>query len=82
MVVPLGIFGALYVPFKLIVPGDAAITASNIMASESLFSPGFVSDLLAPLVIILVVSFYSGYSNLLTKIWFLFLGNYWPKRTY
>ncbi len=55
MVVPLGIFGALYIPSRLIVPGDAATTASNIMASESLFRPGLVSDLLAPLVLILVV---------------------------
>jgi hypothetical protein len=37
------------------VSGDAATTASNIMASESLFRPGPVSDLLAPLVLILVV---------------------------
>lgn len=53
--VPLGIFSALYVPSRLIVPGDAATTASNIMASESLFRPGLVSDLLAPLVLMLVV---------------------------
>ncbi len=55
MVVPLGIFGALYVPSRLIVPGDAATTASNIMAKELLFRLGLVSDLLAPLVLILVV---------------------------
>ncbi len=55
LVVPLGIFGALYIPSSLIVSGDAATTASNIMASESLFRPGLVSDLLAPLVLILVV---------------------------
>jgi hypothetical protein len=48
-VVPLGIFGVLYVPSSLIVPGDAATTAANIMASESLFRLGVVCHLLAPL---------------------------------
>jgi hypothetical protein len=55
LVIPLGIFGALYVPSKLIVPGNAAATARNLVASESLFRLGIVSDLLAPIVLILVV---------------------------
>ena len=32
-----GLFSIMYVPATLIVPGDAATTANNIMASESLF---------------------------------------------
>jgi hypothetical protein len=55
LIVPLGIFGALYVPSFLIVPGDAATTASNIMASESLFRLGIVSALLGPIIAILYV---------------------------
>ena len=55
LVIPLGIFGALYVSSRLIVPGDAATTASNIMASESLFRLGIVSDLFASIVMLLVV---------------------------
>jgi hypothetical protein len=55
LTVPLGIFGSLYVPSKLIMPGDAGTTAKNLLASESLFRLGIVSDLLAPLVLILVV---------------------------
>ncbi len=55
MVVPLGIFGSMYVPSRLIVPGDAATTANNIMASESLFRLGIVRNLLAPLVMLSVV---------------------------
>lgn len=37
-------FGMIYLPATLIVPGDAAITANHVMASESLFRLGIVSD--------------------------------------
>lgn len=56
LVIPLGIFGGLYVFSSLIVPGDPAATASNLMASESLFRLGIVSDMLAPIVMVLVAS--------------------------
>jgi hypothetical protein len=55
MMAPLGIFGLMYVPSKLIVPEDAATTANNIMASESLFRLGIVSALLLQTISILVV---------------------------
>jgi hypothetical protein len=55
MVVPLGIFGIMYVPSRLIVAGDAAATANNLMASESLFRLAIVSNLLASIVMLLVV---------------------------
>jgi hypothetical protein len=55
LVVPLGVFGSMYVPSRLIVSGDAAKTANNIVASESLFRLGIVSNLLAPLVMLSVV---------------------------
>lgn len=54
LVIPLGIFGGLYVSSRLIVSGDAAQTAKNLMASETLFRLGIVSDLLAPIVMTLV----------------------------
>lgn len=38
-------FGLIYVPSMLIVPGDAAATAHNILTSESLFRLGFMSNL-------------------------------------
>ncbi|UCH09146.1 MAG: DUF4386 domain-containing protein [Fidelibacterota bacterium] len=55
LMAPFGIFGIMYVPSTLIVPGDAAATANNIMASESLFRLGIVSALIVQLIQILVV---------------------------
>src|SRR5258706_16270010 len=51
----LGIFSLLYVSSKLIVPGDVAATTHNIIASESLFRLGIVSNILVPTVGILYV---------------------------
>jgi hypothetical protein len=50
----LGLFGELYVRQGLIVPGDAATTANNIMASESLFRLGFVTDLIRQTALVLL----------------------------
>lgn len=44
-----------YVYSRLIVPGDAATTASNILASETLFRAGFVSGLVLYTVFIFYV---------------------------
>ena len=41
-----GFFGIVYVPSKLIVSGNAAATANNILASERLFRMGIVSELI------------------------------------
>ena len=41
-----GFFGIIYVPGKLIVSGNAAATANNILASERLFRLGIVSELI------------------------------------
>jgi hypothetical protein len=61
-----GGFSMLYVP-SLIVPGDAAATANNILASESLFRIGIVSGLICQVVFVfLVLAFYQlfkGVSN-------------------
>lgn len=43
----LSAFGLVYVPSMILVPGDAAATASNIVTSELLFRLGFVSNLVA-----------------------------------
>ncbi len=57
LMAPFGIFGIMYVPSILIVPGDAATTTNNIMTSESLFRSGIVSALIVQILIILVVLF-------------------------
>jgi Domain of unknown function (DUF4386) len=41
-----GFFGIVYVPSKLIVSGNMAATASNILSSERLFRLGIVSELI------------------------------------
>jgi len=51
--VPLAIFSAMVVPSNLIVPGDAATTANNIIASEGLFRSGIVSMMIVQLIYIL-----------------------------
>ena len=55
LMIPLGIFGILYVPSTLIVLGDAATTAGNILANESLFRLSILSALIIQLDQILLV---------------------------
>ncbi|MFB0533833.1 MAG: DUF4386 domain-containing protein [Anaerolineae bacterium] len=48
-------FSMMYVPSNLIVPGDAATTANNIMAFEGLFRAGIASDSVVFLIEIVIV---------------------------
>jgi Domain of unknown function (DUF4386) len=50
----IGAFSLLYVPSKLIVPGNAAATANNITASESLFRLGAVSGLIFQVIFLVL----------------------------
>lgn len=52
---PFGFFGIVYVPSVLMVPGDAAGTARNVMASEWLIRSGTVSLLISQIVFVLLV---------------------------
>lgn len=49
-------FSILYIPSMLIVPGDAATTASNILASEGLFRLGIVADSVVVLLEIALIA--------------------------
>jgi hypothetical protein len=55
LVVITGPFVLLYVPGRLFVPGDAAATAGNILAHESLFRAFTVVELLSELAFVLTV---------------------------
>lgn len=55
LLIPLGVFGMLYVPNTLFVPGDIAATVSNIMANQTLYRSSIVSALLTQVVQIFVV---------------------------
>ncbi|HKZ79738.1 MAG TPA: DUF4386 domain-containing protein [Pyrinomonadaceae bacterium] len=52
--IPLAVFGFFYVHSRLIVPGDAAATASNIVASEGLFRSSIVSWLIGQMIFIVL----------------------------
>ena len=41
-----GFFSIIYVPSRLMAPGNAAATAGNILASESLFRLGIASEVI------------------------------------
>jgi hypothetical protein len=49
-------FSILYIPSTLIVPGDAATTASNIVASDGLFRLGIVADSVVVLLEIALIA--------------------------
>ncbi len=55
LLLPLGIFGVVYVQSITVVPGDMAATVNNIMASETLFRLGILCALAVQIINIFVV---------------------------
>jgi len=59
LLIPFSIFGMIFVPSQLLVAGNGAATASNIIASESLFRQAIVSALTVQVInIFLVLALY------------------------
>jgi len=55
----------IYIPAKLIVPGDAATTASNIVAHETLFRLGMLADLFTGVSVVFVtLAFYDLFKDI------------------
>src|ERR1700683_2707566 len=48
-------FGIMYVPSKIIVQGNDAVTATNILANEFLFRSGIVSQFISNTLFVLLV---------------------------
>jgi hypothetical protein len=53
--VPLGIFGIMYIPLNFIVAGDAAATAQKILTNEVVFRLSIVSSLVVQLINLILV---------------------------
>lgn len=58
IIIVLGIFGEAFVRNKIVVPGDAAATAANITAMESLWRFGIASEFLALICTIALAMIY------------------------
>ena len=50
-----GAYSIIYLPLKIIVPGDVAATANKILANEFLFRTGIISDLISNTIFVVLV---------------------------
>lgn len=42
-----GVYGVMYIPSQIIIPGDSVSTAKNIISNELLFRTGFLNDIIS-----------------------------------
>ena len=50
-----GVFGIIYIPSKIIVPGDSISTAKNIISNELLFRTGVLNDIISNTIFLVLV---------------------------
>ena len=71
----------LYIPAKLFVHGDAALTAANIAAHQGLFKAGMLTDLLGSMLLLFVVfAFYRLFKDVDQELamWLVVTGGIMP----
>ena len=81
LLILLGPLRLLYIPKTLFVSGDATSTISNILAHETLFRFGMVSDLIcAVLLVVVTLAFYRLFENVSQHLgaWVVILGGVMP----
>lgn len=49
-----GVYGVIYLPSQIIVPGDSVSTAKNIISNELLFRTGFLNDIISNTIFLLL----------------------------
>ena len=50
-----GVYGVMYIPLQIIVPGDPVSTAQNIISNELLFRTGVLNDIISNTIFLLLV---------------------------
>lgn len=50
-----GVYGVMYIPSQIIVPGDSVLTAQNIISNELLFRSGVINDILSNTIFLFLV---------------------------
>jgi hypothetical protein len=50
-----GVFGIMYIPSQIIVPGDSVTTANNIISNELLFRTGVLNDIISNTIFLFLV---------------------------
>ena len=55
MLVITGVYGIMYIPSQIIVPGDSVSTAKNMISSELLFRTGALNDIISNIIFLFLV---------------------------
>ena len=63
-----GPFSLIYVPNKLIVRGNAAATADNILAHETMFRLAILADLVGSVILSALGSLFTSYSAMSVRL--------------